>query len=317
MTNSNDDSRSERFSFCFADVMKHVTNHPEWFLGPSGRAGYPVLPGFPPLRKLFGEFTQRLAGAHHLARKSVTPWTSYWRGDGVSVCVQTMDNNSDTLVYAVESPDPFTGDMPWYRAHGFENFFLTCTDLEVRMGLPKEFTIQAIMTLYITESQYVKNPDMDCVVMTGFKLKEVNKDARRPFASLWGQTEDDRAPAGMLRLTIRPEGSVAYTVNLPRDPIDAFGKRVWETAQNDMECRKTVNLISKLSPGDEPSGDLDAADVEKFGRRDLCAADGCLETAGLKRCGQCHVVAYCSRECQREHWPRHRKVCRKIAESFV
>jgi len=229
--------------------------------------------------------------------------------------VQTMDNNSETLVYAVESPDPFTGDMPWYRAHGFENFYLTCADLEVQMGLPKEFSIRAIMTLYITESQHVKNLDMDFVEMKGFKLKEVKRNADRPFASLWGRTVNNPAPVGMLRVTIHPEGSDAFTVNLPRDPVHAFGNELWETAQNVMDCGNTVNLISKVSLGDHDD-DLHESDLQNFGRRDRCAQ--CLETSmPLKRCGQCHMVAYCSKECQREHWSRHKKVCKKIVESFV
>jgi hypothetical protein len=29
-----------------------------------------------------------------------------------------------------------------------------------------------------------------------------------------------------------------------------------------------------------------------------------------KRCSACHTVGYCSRECQKKHWPEHKKVCK-------
>ena len=29
----------------------------------------------------------------------------------------------------------------------------------------------------------------------------------------------------------------------------------------------------------------------------------------LQKCGQCRQVLYCSRDCQRAHWPRHKSDC--------
>lgn len=31
----------------------------------------------------------------------------------------------------------------------------------------------------------------------------------------------------------------------------------------------------------------------------------------LRRCGNCYVAAYCSKECQRKAWPTHKKRCCK------
>lgn len=33
----------------------------------------------------------------------------------------------------------------------------------------------------------------------------------------------------------------------------------------------------------------------------------------FKRCAQCKGPAYCSKECQRKHWPAHKKVCEEMA----
>lgn len=30
----------------------------------------------------------------------------------------------------------------------------------------------------------------------------------------------------------------------------------------------------------------------------------------VRKCGRCKVVFYCSVECQRDHWPEHKKICR-------
>ena len=43
-----------------------------------------------------------------------------------------------------------------------------------------------------------------------------------------------------------------------------------------------------------------------------CAAPGCCATRGLKRCGGCGAVRYCSAECSRAHWQEHRVECRRL-----
>ncbi|CAI5528788.1 unnamed protein product [Closterium sp. Naga37s-1] len=45
----------------------------------------------------------------------------------------------------------------------------------------------------------------------------------------------------------------------------------------------------------------------------LCGAEGCERVGGggvkLRSCGGCGKVAYCSRECQKAHWPSHKLTC--------
>lgn len=45
--------------------------------------------------------------------------------------------------------------------------------------------------------------------------------------------------------------------------------------------------------------------LRRKGRR--CAH--CWESKGLKKCGRCLEVYYCSKECQKMHWGLHREVC--------
>ncbi|KAL3898519.1 MAG: hypothetical protein SGARI_006653, partial [Bacillariaceae sp.] len=36
------------------------------------------------------------------------------------------------------------------------------------------------------------------------------------------------------------------------------------------------------------------------------------ELENILRCSRCHVVFYCNKACQKEHWKQHRRVCKKI-----
>ncbi len=52
---------------------------------------------------------------------------------------------------------------------------------------------------------------------------------------------------------------------------------------------------------------------------DICMVCGAsaLDKPGkvkLQKCGRCKMVSYCSQECQRTHWPAHKKVCKKLAK---
>ena len=43
-----------------------------------------------------------------------------------------------------------------------------------------------------------------------------------------------------------------------------------------------------------------------------CAAPGCGATCGLRLCGGCGTVRYCSEACSRAHWRAHRADCRRL-----
>ncbi len=44
----------------------------------------------------------------------------------------------------------------------------------------------------------------------------------------------------------------------------------------------------------------------------MCTAPGCGATTGLKRCGGCGAVRYCSVECSCAHWRAHKAECRRL-----
>ena len=49
----------------------------------------------------------------------------------------------------------------------------------------------------------------------------------------------------------------------------------------------------------------------------MCAscgtAAGADDDVKLKKCTACHLVRYCSVKCQKDHWPKHKKACKKRA----
>lgn len=50
----------------------------------------------------------------------------------------------------------------------------------------------------------------------------------------------------------------------------------------------------------------------------MVRCEGCFEEgAWTKKCSRCKKVFYCSVECQRAHWPRHKKVCYETAPLVV
>ncbi len=40
------------------------------------------------------------------------------------------------------------------------------------------------------------------------------------------------------------------------------------------------------------------------------ACEVCQQTQNTKKCGRCKAVAYCGLDCQRKHWPQHKRLCK-------
>ncbi|KAG4423545.1 hypothetical protein IFR04_003368 [Cadophora malorum] len=47
---------------------------------------------------------------------------------------------------------------------------------------------------------------------------------------------------------------------------------------------------------------------------DSKTCDRCGRKSGVKLCGGCKVIAYCSKECQTESWPGHKKQCKRAKQ---
>lgn len=75
-------------------------------------------------------------------------------------------------------------------------------------------------------------------------------------------------------------------IPLHRMIVDEFGKKV--QAPRYSEIRDAGTMASAMTK---------------------CCAN-CFKRMDVRKiCGKCHCVKYCSRECQKDHWPEHRKTC--------
>jgi len=45
-----------------------------------------------------------------------------------------------------------------------------------------------------------------------------------------------------------------------------------------------------------------------------CKKSQCYEHGSMQRCGHCHQIRYCNRECQRADWPNHKSYCESVRE---
>lgn len=71
-----------------------------------------------------------------------------------------------------------------------------------------------------------------------------------------------------------------------------------------------LDMLAEAGPG------AAVLDAERALALRPCANLGCTNLAGpaehdlpSQACSRCHVLRYCSRDCQLEAWPSHRRVC--------
>src|SRR5581483_2599893 len=52
------------------------------------------------------------------------------------------------------------------------------------------------------------------------------------------------------------------------------------------------------------------------GEVEVCAS--CLDKNGGMKCANCESEYYCSKECQKDHWPSHKRICKqKVFEKNI
>ena len=75
----------------------------------------------------------------------------------------------------------------------------------------------------------------------------------------------------------------------------------------DVFSEETLGVLFGPTSGSCGSqGDAEAAFEHPLLRSPRCVICGEVAT---KRCSRCHQEWYCRRQCQVEHWPRHKKAC--------
>ena len=70
-----------------------------------------------------------------------------------------------------------------------------------------------------------------------------------------------------------------------------------------------ANCYSKITP----SSNLSL--LQQRGMDSRCLCSGC-QAQKFSRCGRCQIVSYCSKDCQREHWPHHKRICKMFSRNI-
>ena len=80
-----------------------------------------------------------------------------------------------------------------------------------------------------------------------------------------------------------------------------------------------VHAIAKANLGGA-SGSLSILEQSINGQhmpgRDGAPCDTCTDPTAQKKCSACKMVSYCNEECQKMHWPVHKKDCQEMARQF-
>ena len=93
---------------------------------------------------------------------------------------------------------------------------------------------------------------------------------------------------------------------------EAAGQGLQQTRAGAAAGQGTATVSAQAASGPTQLGAAQPAHPPR-----VCAAPGCDATSGLKRCGACRAVRYCSVQCQRAHWPAHIAECRRMQAARV
>ncbi len=126
----------------------------------------------------------------------------------------------------------------------------------------------------------------------------------------------------------------AYTTKRGKNKLSKLGVRKDQQQNQERSIKTQPNLSAFLYDGPkEPvqpvlgrlgNHNLNAARLENVKTRlqkaimDKCSNPDCPEASSgaLSECAACHDARYCSRDCQKAHWPNHKARCKEVRKEL-
>lgn len=80
--------------------------------------------------------------------------------------------------------------------------------------------------------------------------------------------------------------------------------------QKNSTRQSPASQTNNASPSSAPQTNKNARMIVAAGS---AGCSNCGKDGSLRPCSRCHIVRYCSKDCQRQHWREHRRDCRRRA----
>ena len=123
------------------------------------------------------------------------------------------------------------------------------------------------------------------------------------YAACKSASASECGPCGKpAKEVLQTPNSYLHLVDDPR--VISFVTAVCGKHECEMQARREIQMAQYHALGEE-SG--------KQAEHMLCRT--CHEAGDIKKCGRCGVVGYCSKECQKEDWKKHKESCAKNERS--
>jgi hypothetical protein len=114
---------------------------------------------------------------------------------------------------------------------------------------------------------------------------------------------------------------IAALVGDPELAAVAFAKSAHFDFTNESSDAGKKVIVDKLSAYNDSHPDLKTDEVrttladlqEQWDKLTHCGA--CRATNAKLKCGRCGAARYCSKECQKNHWPTHKELCQKLTKA--
>lgn len=242
-------------------------------------------------------------------------------------CVAVINNfipKSEIDYYTIVQGQQTKPHLPAFIANSFHRFLMQVNIHPVRVALNlqnfvglSEHLNEIKNVLELMSNKEMKRGQETNEVMAfkyhylAYIVAEVAKIHQRQDSQKNEEKKSD-ATEMFARKLLKPgkDGSLDFMDGFLKECVREFPFR---------ECTIFRQMVSTLADKDAPSA-LSVITAAINGQRgfvdNIPVCSTCGEEKPGKKCSKCKVVQYCDRNCQRLHWPVHKKACTRLSQGI-